>query len=198
MKHKKYFVRIALIFMVVSVMSGCLTYQRAVIKYNVKENLEGSLSVYFYGITSDYASEKNKIKEMEEFYGEYLSYADTYAKMFGLNSYSAQLVNKTQLKCDAVLSGDFYNFVQSIVGFFSSMENIYIEKQGDTFTFKAWGVDKSSTEDKKEEAVIEINYDGQILSNNADYFDEASGIMRWSSKQPKKDGLSFSLKFRKE
>lgn len=174
--------------------SGCLIIEKVVIKYNVKENLEGSLQVYYYGITSDNAAEEDKIKEMEEFYDEYLSYADAHAKAFSLHTCSAQLINKIPLKCDAILNGEFHNFVQSIVGMMPSKANFSIQNLGDTLTFKAWSEGTISIEDKED--VIEITYLGKILSNNADFFDEANGIMRWSSKSKRRDGISLSLKFK--
>src|SRR5690349_2522781 len=94
---------------------GCVDADKIAIRFDLDRDLSGTLSLEFMGIQSRKDGAENQKKEMAEFYEtSYREDASRISEEWGMRNVNTVLTNKTDLKCDGKISGDFGNLVRSL------------------------------------------------------------------------------------
>ena len=186
---KKNVVLIMLLMCTGIFLSGCLNLDTISIFYDIDKNLKGRMELKFLGMHSDEETEAEKKKEMASFYNDFISGGEDIASTWCLQDVKTELVDKTDFKCNAIITGEINNLPGSIYPI-TENSTFEIKKTNKIFSVKIASC-KISEEDAPTE--VSIRYNGKILSHNAHLFDETNNTMTWSGKNMEKTGISFVL-----
>lgn len=170
-------------------LSGCLSIDKISIFYDINKNLTGNMELKFSGLHSDEEAEADKKKEMVNFYNDYINDGKKMADSWCITNGKIVLIDKTDFRCNAIISGEIKNFPGSIYPI-TENSNFDIKKDNKTFSVK---IDSCKIYDKSAPVEVSVKYNGKILSNNAHHFDEKNNIMTWSGEKMEKTGINFVL-----
>ncbi|MCK5099829.1 MAG: hypothetical protein KAR45_17085, partial [Desulfobacteraceae bacterium] len=122
-------------------------------------------------------------------FNDYINSGREMADSWCLENGKTELTDKTDFKCNAIITGEIKNFPGSIYPI-ADGSDFEIKKNNKTFSVKIASC-KISGEDAPAE--VSIKYSGKILSHNAHKFDEKNNMMTWSGENMEKTGISFVL-----
>jgi len=169
--------------------SGCLNLEKMSIRYDIDKDLAGQMVLKFIGINSDEETEAEKKKEMSDFYDKYIKDGKEQAEIWCLKNGKTELTDKTDLKCNATVTGEIWNIMGSLYPI-TEKSDFEIKKNSKTFSVEIASC-KISEEDLPVE--VSIKYAGKILSHNANEFDKKNNLMTWSGKKMEQTGIRFVL-----
>ena len=169
---------------------GCLDAEKTMITLEIHPDLQGKLTLEFLGITSTEKTPEARKTEMSKFVsGEYRSEAAKIVEEWSLTDYTPTISNKTDLKCDGKIVGDFKNLVRTLTPLTDENGAVYqIQRDKDRFSFTVSGISYT-----KDDMTLTITYAGKILENNAQHYDAATGRMEWNLGKLDAAGIHFVL-----
>jgi len=179
-------------------LSGCLTFEKLEVRYDIEKDLTGKLKYTHHGVCSDAETLEEQREEMKEFYEkDYLELGEEMGRDLGIDAPKVTLLNKTDTKCDAVLSGEFTNIIRAFASFMESSD-FEIKKVGDRFSVTL-GIGEEQPEESKDNQLMTftVRYAGKILENNAHKYDKDFHLMVWESAKIDKSGIHFVLEVEK-
>lgn len=170
---------------------GCVDADKITIRFDLQRDLFGTLSLDFTGVQSRKDGIENQKKEMSEFYeAGYKEDSARMAEEWGMRNVNTVLTNKTDLKCDGKITGDFGNLVRSLTPLLDEHDATYeIHRDGNRFAFTVQGV----ADNEKNDIAFLIHYEGKILENNAQKYDAEKHIMEWNFQKLDPEGIHFVL-----
>ena len=186
----------ALIILLLSsiiILSGCLSLEKMSVFYDIDGNQKTSIRLEFAGIHSDEESDAENKKEMADFYKDYIQSGEEMASVWCLQKHKTILTEKTDYKCNAVVTGETKNFLGSI---YPLTENsaYEIKQNANTFSVK---IDSCKISENDMPAEVSIRYQGKILSHNANSFDKEDNRMTWFGEKMKETGIIFVIAIKK-
>ncbi len=174
-------------------LSGCLTLEKMSILYDINKNLTGRVELSFIGIHSDEETEAEKKNEMTDLYNSYVDDGKDMASIYCLDDVKTELTDKTDFKCNAIVTGKIKTFLGSIYPL--TDDSVYeIKKDNKQLSVK---IDSCNISDEDMPVEVSIRFKGKILSHNAHLFDEKNNKMTWSGQKMNETGISFVLAIEK-
>lgn len=195
--------------------SGCFTYDKEVVHFDVKQGLKGTITLTMAGFSSLEKDSEEQKKAMDDFCGE-KSVAEmktSWEKEWGVENAKVEFANRTDTSCDVTYTADFSNIAQPLIGL-AQGNNFEIRKINDRFLVKLYlnPQEKPKKEDKKnkkeeikldpkvevreskeERLFVSITYEGKIIAHNAHQYNNATHAMEWDVKKLHAKPLYFIL-----
>ena len=186
---KKNTILIFLLLSSIIFLSGCLNLEKMSVFYDIDKNQKTSVRLEFAGIHSDKKSDAENKKEMAGFYKDYIQSGEELASIWCLQKHKTILTEKTDYKCNAVVTGETKNLLGSIYPL-TEDSAFEIKETKNTFSVK---IDSCKISEDNMPAEVSIRYQGKILSHNANTFDKQDNKMAWFGEKMKETGISFVL-----
>lgn len=171
------------------IFSGCLNLEKMSLRYDINKDLTGQMVLKFIGINSDEETEAEQKKEMSDFYDKYIKDGKGQAEIWCLKNVKTELTEKTDLKCNATVTGEIWNILCSIYPI-TEKSDYEIQKNSKTFS-----VEIASCNISEEDLPVDVSikYAGKILSHNANEYDKKNNVMTWYGTKMEKTGIRFVL-----
>ena len=184
---------LALVAFLCLFLAGCVVPQKILIHYNLREDLQGAVTVTYYEMRSDRESVADQQKEMREFYESDLNELKEREGFptYGLKNKKYNILNKTDLSCDVKWTGEFDNFITSLSVLMDPEIDFEVKKSGSRITFTL--LKNYKPDPQFNEIDFSVQYQGNILENNAHAYDEQSHLMKWHIPRISKSGIYFVL-----
>ncbi len=174
-------------------LSGCLGFEKAEYQYVIEKDLSGHLIVHFFEVTSGEKTVEKQKKEMEDLYRDgYLEFEKDFQSEYHMEDGKLELLNKTDLECDARFSGKFHHLLATLLPILEE-EDHEIKRKDDQFSFRMWMDAADSTLD----VAFSIKYNGEVIEHNAHTYDENLQVMKWQLGEVDSSGVYFVLNTRK-
>jgi hypothetical protein len=181
--------------------NGCIWCEKLEVHYKISSNLSGESAVIFWGVSSDKKEPKMRMKEMKEFYdGGYLKEVealkagnDWFGKMFSImDSLEIELFDKTDTTCNAKAHGKIRWFPSSLTAFVpEEYDTGFMLQKVDDYLYVTIGVEDVSDSDTS--STFTLEYEGNIVTHNANTYDEASNRLQWKWGKIQPPGIYFVL-----
>lgn len=173
--------------------SSCPKFDKYEVTYDVSEKLDGKITHRVLGFRYIRGTYEERKKKMEEFYaGGYKEETADIIKLGLINNAQVEIFDKTDTKCNVLISGTFDNLVRTLTPTPVSGDFTF-RKEGDRLTIIILG---GCTDEEVDcsDFTISLKYAGEIIKHNAHKFDEDSNLHQWYGEKIEPPGIYFVLK----
>lgn len=173
-------------------LAGCIDMERWDIHFDIEDRHSVRVTHRLYGIHSSHESEEERLAEMKSFYeSDHLIYAGDLAADWKMETPVVFLTNRTDLSCDAQVSGRY----SSVLDAFSPLleESDYIvTNNGSVMDVTIW-MPEGDRPDTTEQMSIRISYPGPIIEHNAHVHLEDLKSLEWDLTLVDSAGIHFVI-----
>jgi hypothetical protein len=163
------------------------------VHYRISDDLKGELTLVFVGVSFPKET-------MKEFYDQgYINdpesefnFPGSFQKLFAMDSSKTEIFDKTDTTCNVKVHGKIGWFPSSLAALMSREHDVgfVLQKVGD-YLYVTIGIESNSNSDTI--SIFTLEYNGYVVANNANEYDETSHRLQWEVEKIQPPGIYFVL-----
>lgn len=169
--------------------TSCLDLESLHADLIVDENLAGSATLSFFGITSDKSTPEARAEEMLDFHNTLNEHTSEQASIWALHDETVTVNNRTDTRCDVEIHGRMRSLIQTLA-VFTDKGDFSITRVGQIVSVQLPPADLGDSDD---EFTVRIQLPCPAKSHNASSTDMDGKRLTWTASSMGQDGIEFSF-----